>query len=113
MLIFTGFPALPCWLNFRNFLFFRIIDMLQQEGSDGTLTKGKESDFYLPPLDCFKANLHVSSMLVIGKVSMEAFHYAANTNFTNCYALNLPEDTLNSISSQLLHILTEAQRQRV
>jgi len=86
--------------------------MLQEEGSDGTLTKSKEADFFLPAVDCSEINLRTPGMLVIGKASMDAFHYVANIKFSNSFALNLPESVSKCVSSQLEFILQEAERQR-
>ena len=85
--------------------------MLENEGTGGTLSQSKEADFHLPPVDCQNTNMRVPGILVIGKASMDAFHYVANGQFSKCFALNLPSELLGSVSSQLEFILQQVEKQ--
>ena len=85
--------------------------MLEKESSHGTLRKNEELDFKISSIPCQSANLLVPSTLIVGRIGLDAFSFAANKKFKNCFALTTVDDSSITLSERLKYILEEANKQ--
>lgn len=86
--------------------------MLEAESSHGTLSKSEEYEFEISSRSCESVNLLTSSAMIIGSIKLDAFSFACNMKFKNCFALTASDDISISLSEHFQSILNEANHQR-